>query len=798
MRAGAAHASPRPWDPARPEAPELPDHGRGLLDAFALGLHLLWTYQEGWGDEGFIANAQLTASVRRLLELVGYHPDPGFAAWGLQHFQIKEGSSTTLPPGFRVMAKAEGDLAASVYETLHALVVSSTRNAMQPFLPVPAESPSTTGAVATAIGPAVPFPQVPQPSPFGGPDALLDQLRDRLAAAWAGTLAEYNAAQARQKALRVADVLRDLQDQGAVDLCGEAFDRMCEELCEAQRLANAAAEPTVGPLSQSQELLLGRLAAMAARQPSAIEAFQSALGQCEGESLEDWSRRLDQMTGFLDALGVEHPARSARPGRSSARITRVLTQLDRALGPTPSDLGIAAPGTDTLFVLPVPGVDGLPPTTHTELLRPGQWLIVGEDVDQVGPDGATVTRRVHREAVQVLRVPRRDPRELARTSDAPHVHATVRPSLLARAGTVLLGNVAEITHGTSVTTEQRWTTDSPLSVELANTSLTWRRATACDDAEGRIPDIELTVAGEPWERRTDLRGSDPTEPVFAVEITADGGTRLRVGDGREGTAVPDGAMLAIRARTGIGLDGNRVAGAIDGIGSVDPAVATTFNPLVVTGGVGPETDDISKARCGGRGARARPAISVGDVRSLSLSFGAVRRAAVYRDARRHRDRMNVVVLDGRGQPLDDTELEALRGYLVARMPPGSSATVANGTHVMVRLGLVVAVEPGRDPLAVLREVRVRLGADPDESAPPGLLAPGRPELGEDVNLSDVYAALDGVPWLVSSHVTHLHRDDESPTRRDRITITDTAVPVWGSAQAGVEAVSIAWEEAVDR
>ena len=95
--AARAHMLVPHWDPTRTSG--ITDHGRGLLDATALALHVLWTYQGAWADEGALANARLPASVWRLLALVGYHPDPGTGAFGLQHLRAKDGVTAVLPPG---------------------------------------------------------------------------------------------------------------------------------------------------------------------------------------------------------------------------------------------------------------------------------------------------------------------------------------------------------------------------------------------------------------------------------------------------------------------------------------------------------------------------------------------------------------------------------------------------------------------------------------------------------------------------------------------------------------------------
>jgi hypothetical protein len=803
------HGAARPWDPARPESLDLPDFGRGLLDTYALALHVLWTYQQAWSDEGFLPTARLPASVRRLLELIGYHPDPGFAASGLQHFRCKEGTGTTLPPGFRVKAPAAGDVAAAVFETRRAIDVSPALNELRPFLPPAAAPPPTAGAVAGAVALNAPEVQVPQSADVVGATELVDQLGGRLAAARAGSLAQRNAARARQKALRVAEVLSELQAQGAADLCGDAFDQLCQELCEAQSLANQAADVAPGPLSESQELLIGQLRGMAARQPKSVGALGDALARQDGESDESWSARLDQITGFLDAL-VAGILQEARDQVVRLHGTRALSAMDRAFQDAAAGRGVAPPGTDSLYLLPGPPRDGRGPASQAGLLRPGDWLVVAEDLEQTAPAGpvglagtaapagpAPQVTRVYREAVEVLRV--RD--EIPPGLREPATRVTFAPPLARRYRldrTVLLGNVVEISHGAVVVDELRRSGESGPFLPLSSGPLTWLRASTLDAPEGRVPEVELTVAGQPWTRVTDLRGQRPGATAFAVEITPEGGSRVRVGDGlQEGGAVPDGTRVSLRYRTGIGTSGNRGPAGIDSLASANPAVVATFNPLAVSGGVEPEGPDLSKAKARAGVHVLDRAISVADVRSLALTFGGVRHAAVLRDPVRRRDHVTVVVVGEGGAALTDPDRARLRAFLVSRMPPGASVAVANRDEVGVRLRLVARVEPGFDPLEVVREARVRLGVDMPAGAAPGLLHPDRADLGQDVRLSDVYGALAGIPRLASAFVEQLYGAGAQPGRSDRIQVAQTAIAVWARAEPGLEPVEIAWEEAKD-
>jgi hypothetical protein len=143
------------------------------------------------------------------------------------------------------------------------------------------------------------------------------------------------------------------------------------------------------------------------------------------------------------------------------------------------------------------------------------------------------------------------------------------------------------------------------------------------------------------------------------------------------------------------------------------------------------------------------------------------------------------------------------------MPPGAAVRVAPHVTVPVRVRIALRVRPGADPLAVLRRVRVRLGADPpDADTPePGLLHPERVELGRAVDASDVYGALTGVPDLTSAFVEAFHRDGRPAVRADRVAVPADAVAAWtpagsgphgaldGRTGGGTDGVALAWAEA---
>ncbi|HTE56326.1 MAG TPA: baseplate J/gp47 family protein [Kofleriaceae bacterium] len=763
------------WDPTRSTSAAL-DLGRGLLDSVALALHVLWTYQQAWAEEGYLATARLPSSIAKLLGHLGYHGGPGAAATGLQHFRARAGTTAVLlPAGMRLSSAARGDEPSATFETLEPLRVDARLNELSAYLPPRARRPRP------APRPGRGGPPVPKGGLFGAGSAAAG-LSDRIDAQRAGNEAERAAARARQDARHLSSLVSRFGLDTAQG-CKDSLDGLCEALCEAQRLAakTPPASP-VGNLSESQEIVARQLRNLARRQRDALAELECAMVPCPGEKPEVYAKRLDCMAAFLDAF-VGGLIQEARDQVVLLRGPWALSNLDRAFGPgsaRASVRGAAQPGGDFLYLLPL--ADGSPPP-----VRPGDWMVVAEDVETIGPDGNATRDRVHREAIRIVRVASEQPagveHSLARIHFQPPL---VRRYRLDR--TVLIGNCAPVSEGATVVEELTPGPDRRVLVP-SQKPLTWLRDP--EAPRGRVPVVELAVNGRPWRRVDDLLAAGPAEPVFAVEAQPAGMARLRVGDGESGAPLPDGARVVATYRVGVGAAGNRAARRIDGLVTAHPAVESTFNPLPTTGGADPEPTASARARGPSSIGTLDRAVSVGDVEVLARDHDGVRRARVFRDPRRPRA-LAAVVCGPRGAALGAADLTALSRYLAVRVPPGITVAVENRVLVPIQARILLRYQRGADPISLLREARLRLGADVEADTPPGLLDPDRGELGDDLELSEIYAAVDGARGLHSMVVKQLHRADQAPALHERIVASPRQLLIWG------DRVELAYEEGRDR
>ena len=570
------YLGPGGWDPSDTGSgadPAAADLGRGLLDAYALALHVLWTYQEAWGDEGFLTLARLDASIHRLTAQIGYQPAPGVAAIGIQHFRCVSGVSGVLPAGFQVGSGALGDEPATIYETLEPIRLNPVVNEIRAWIgPAAGAGTETGGASGGKEGGAGGAVGNAAAAAVLRTEPLADALKDRLSAGAGGDLAARDAARARVRMRQLTDLMKKLKEAG-VDQCRNTQEELCRQLCEAQQQA-AADVRAPRPMSESQRIAFRQLAKLAERQQGALDALEKALARCRDEPNEEYRRRLDAMSEFLDAF-VSGLIQDARDQVALLRGARGLAELDRAYGgdAAASPLGQAAPGTDTLYLVALADgriVPGIFPT-----VAPGDWFMLAEDLERVDDAGRVSRQRRYREAVRVVAVNH----ERVAGFRPRFTRITFEPRLTRRYRldrTVLLGNCGPVSEGATVEAVAALSLDGR-TLGLAERPLTWLANPAA--AGGRRPECRAWVNGEEWVLANSLFDAGPADRRFAVEAMPEGGARVRFGDGENGAVVPFEAVLRLRYRVGLGVPGNRAALRVDQLLGAHPAVERAFNPL---------------------------------------------------------------------------------------------------------------------------------------------------------------------------------------------------------------------------
>jgi hypothetical protein len=309
-----------------------------------------------------------------------------------------------------------------------------------------------------------------------------------------------------------------------------------------------------------------------------------------------------------------------------------------------------------------------------------------------------------------------------------------------RAGTIsrgaATGNLAPVRHGT--------TSQGPVTL-TAGTAVLAGPVTGDVAADGSITDsLLLRVGGVQWDEVPSLYGRTAGDLVYTTRLVADGRVVLVFGDGVTG-ARPLGDVTA-SWRVGGGLAGEvpaeqvtSLTGAVNGVRKITGVGAMS--------GAADQEDPLRVRR--GAAARIRAldrAVALPDLADLALTVPGTSHSVSWRGAGPPGcacggSGIHVAVLRLASAGVragDDAELRALGGYLDARRDTTVPVCVCAAVPSPVLAGASVAVDPRRDPAAVLLAVRAAL------LDPAGPLAALSRDLGVPLDGSDVIAAAQPV------------------------------------------------------
>lgn len=211
----------------------------------------------------------------------------------------------------------------------------------------------------------------------------------------------------------------------------------------------------------------------------------------------------------------------------------------------------------------------------------------GKDIGNISPDiAAKFTRPVQGEMIGIETIVL-DPDS---TTTILTLTAPLR-LLYDRTATTLYGNVADVSHGATVTGEVLGSGDG--TVPFQAFTLRQSPLTYLLDATGRIvPQLKVFVSGVAWQRVDSLSGSAPDDRHYQLTGDAQGRAQICFGDGANGLRLPTGTDNVVATyRVGAGAAGNVPAGSLTRPPTRVAGLSGALNPLAATGGIGPLTRD---------------------------------------------------------------------------------------------------------------------------------------------------------------------------------------------------------------
>jgi hypothetical protein len=273
------------------------------------------------------------------------------------------------------------------------------------------------------------------------------------------------------------------------------------------------------------------------------------------------------------------------------------------------------------------------------------------------------------------------------------------------------------------------------------------------DPRTAVPAISLegTLDGTTttWSPGQDLLESGDTDPVFVVEVEADGTASLRFGDNTNGRRPEAATSFVATYRIGNGTAGNVGAESLVYLAAADARLNACRNPLPAAGGTDPETTEQIRRRAPQAFFRQERAVTMADYDTMTELDPRVERAAASLRWTGSWYTVFVAVEPRGGGALTPALGTALKGELERYRLAGQDLELDSAQYVSLEIVLAVCVDPAyfRDAVqqALLAVLSNRIL--PDGSR--GLFYPDNFSFGQTVYLSRLYAAARSVAGVVS-------------------------------------------------
>jgi hypothetical protein len=741
----------------------------GLIDAFACTADVLTFYQERIANESWLETATERVSMQEMGKLVAYRLRPGVAAETWLAFAldtppaapaglgIEPGSFVTgapdklsLPAGLKVQSVPGPSEKPQTFETVEELADARAEwNAITPWMseehtPTRDDCEAWLSGVATNLKPGDPVVFVGQEFfDFSASDRWdfriltgveRDASGDRTRISWARGLGAHEPAGFPSERPFVFALRRrasvfghnapdpqfiegagsawshfhingehnaDDQNGGSVDLDAVYADIVADKPGEERSLAVLAK----GNFNRADE-----------NYPSGtyVELYQVA-------STAELSRADFAMSGKVTRLHVKGENLLTQ-FFNAVRETSVFAKSELApLGRRPVNDAVAG--------------SRIPVDVPADGLVPGRKLIVrGERAS----DGIKVTAQATLVTVHPI--------------DARRCELEITPNLpaaLRRDSVVVHGNVAQASHGETVT-QVLGSGDASQSFqrfELKQTPLTYR-ATAGET--GAAAELTVRVAEVRWSERRTLYGSSPSDKVYALFLDEKARLSAGFGDGIAGARLPSG-VNNVRAtyRKGLGSAGNVAAESLSQLVSRPLGLKSVANPLAAEGGTDPETEHMARRTIPLTTRTLGRAVSVLDYEDFARAFPGIAKAQAAVLNVRYGRTVAITLAAPNGAALTPASpvWQSLLAALKASGDPHVHVILLPYQASTFRLGIRVKRDPAFEAKAVLGAVEAALRDRYSFDAR---------QLGQPVQQSDVIACAQLVAGVVAVDLTRLY------------------------------------------
>ena len=313
------------------------------------------------------------------------------------------------------------------------------------------------------------------------------------------------------------------------------------------------------------------------------------------------------------------------------------------------------------------------------------------------------------------------------------------------------GNVIEATHGETVKNEILGSGDG--SQEFQEFTLQKSPVTFIADPQsphGVSSTLQVLVGGLIWSEVESFYGYGPKDHIYTTRIDDAGKMTVRFGDGRTGARLPAGSNnVTASYRYGLGKDGNVRADTLKTLLDHPVGLKSVTNPIPAEGGTPAETLDQARTNAPNTVRTFERAISLRDYEDIARSYVGIAKAKASND------------MDENGNDVVSLTIAGDRGATIAKGSAVYKDFVAFlDLHRDVNQ-LVTVEEHIEVPLAAKVAIRVDSPYLVENVAPAVRQALldyfdfDNLDLGQAINLSDIYAVVQGVRGVTAARVDAL-------------------------------------------
>jgi hypothetical protein len=317
----------------------------------------------------------------------------------------------------------------------------------------------------------------------------------------------------------------------------------------------------------------------------------------------------------------------------------------------------------------------------------------------------------------------------------------------------ILGNVADATHGATVT-DVLGCGQSSIPLQRFRLNLQPLTYVAARTPSGRRSTLEVRVNGIAWTEVAALYGQPATAAIYVVETDATGDSWVRFGDGRQGRRVPTGLdNIAAVYRTGIGPGGEVAAGQLTLLLDAPPSVESVTNPLPARG-ASPLPDVQKSARVAATKTRSLGRIiSLQDYGDFAAGFAGIAKAKAVTGPAPDAVLLTIAAQDGRPVAPSSLLFTYLADAIAANCDPACRVSIVNFTRLERGVKAAVWIDRARDAQEVLATIRDRLIRR---------YGFAERELDRPITEAELLADVIGVPGVKLATIEMLRLGDDPP------------------------------------